>query len=49
LENYLNGLQGKERVRVVCMDLSNTYRALVRKSFSKCAHCRRPASCHPAL
>jgi len=33
LEGYLNGLQGKERVRVVCMDLSSAYRALVRKHF----------------
>ena len=33
LESYLNRLQGKECVQLVCMDLSNTYRALVRKHF----------------
>jgi transposase len=33
LEGYLNKLPGKERVRVVCMDLSSTYRAVVRKHF----------------
>jgi transposase len=33
LESYLNNLQGKQRVRVVCMDLSSAYRALVRKHF----------------
>lgn len=33
LESYLKQLQGKEHVRVVCMDLSSTYRALARKHF----------------
>ena len=33
LESYLQKLPGKERVRVVCMDLSSAYRALVRKHF----------------
>src|SRR5262249_7631170 len=33
LENYLTHLSGKDRVRVVCMDLANAYRALVRKHF----------------
>lgn len=33
LEAYLKKLKGKEHVRVVCMDLSSTYRALVRKHF----------------
>ena len=33
LEDYLAKLPGKERVRVVCMDLSSSYRALVRKYF----------------
>lgn len=33
LEAYLSRLKGKERVRVVCMDLSSTYRAIVRKHF----------------
>ena len=33
LEAYLRRLKGKERVRVVCMDLSSTYRAIVRKHF----------------
>ena len=33
LEAYLAKLPGKERVRVVCMDLASVYRALVRKHF----------------
>ena len=33
LEAYFQRLEGKEDVRVVCMDLSVTYRALVRKYF----------------
>jgi len=35
LEPYLDGLLGKERVQVVCMDLAEHYRSLVRKHFSK--------------
>lgn len=31
LEGYLQTLEGKDLVRMVCMDLSNTYSALVRK------------------
>jgi transposase len=33
LEAYLQRLEGKDKVRVVCMDLSSTYRALVKKHF----------------
>jgi len=33
LETFLERLEGKERVRIVCIDLSSTYRALVRKQF----------------
>lgn len=33
LEGYLSRLQGKERVRIVCMDLASTYRAIVRRHF----------------
>lgn len=33
LETYLQRLEAKDRVRVVCMDLSSTYRAVVRKHF----------------
>jgi len=33
LENYLSRLRGKDRVRVICMDLSSTYRAIARKHF----------------
>jgi transposase len=33
LESYFNQLKGKNSVLVVCMDLSSTYRALVRKHF----------------
>ena len=33
LESYLARLPGKERVEVVCMDLSASYRALVRRHF----------------
>ena len=35
LEDYLAKLPGKDRVRVVCMDLASVYRALVRKHFPK--------------
>ena len=35
LEGYLARLKGKERVRVVCMDLSGTYRAIVRRHFPR--------------
>ncbi|MDE1868117.1 MAG: ISL3 family transposase [Thaumarchaeota archaeon] len=33
LAGYLASLQGKERVKVVCMDLSSTYRSIVKKHF----------------
>lgn len=33
LESYLNGLEGKHLVQVVCMDLASVYRSLVRKHF----------------
>ena len=33
LESYLQRLEGKDRVRVVCMDLAPVYRAIVRKHF----------------
>lgn len=35
LEDYLNRLLGKEHVRVVCMDLAPSYRALARKHFPR--------------
>jgi transposase len=35
LEDYLSNLPGKDRVRIVCMDLASGYRALVRKYFPK--------------
>ena len=35
LDPYLQTLEGKDAVRVVCMDLSSTYRAVVRKHFPK--------------
>ena len=35
LEDYLARLPGKDRVRVVCMDLASVYRVLVRKHFPK--------------
>lgn len=31
LESYFQSLKGKEEVQVVCMDLSSTYRSLIRK------------------
>jgi transposase len=37
LAGYLGGLRGRERVRVVCIDLSNTYRSLVRRWFPRAA------------
>jgi transposase len=33
LENYLRRLPGKDRVRVICMDLASVYRAVARKHF----------------
>lgn len=33
LRGYLNQLKGKERVKVVCMDLSSTYRSIIKKHF----------------
>jgi transposase len=33
LSSYLASLPGKERVQVVCMDLSSTYRSIVKKHF----------------
>lgn len=33
LEGYLEKLPGKDRVKIVCMDLASVYRALVRKYF----------------
>lgn len=33
LSAYLNQLPGKEKVKVICMDLSSTYRSLVKKYF----------------
>ena len=33
LESYLNRLEGKQQVEVVCMDLATAYRSLVRKHF----------------
>jgi transposase len=34
LESYLLSLKGKEKVRVVCMDLATVYRSIVRKHFT---------------
>jgi transposase len=33
LENYLNKLPGKERVKVVCIDLSSNYRSIIQRYF----------------
>ena len=35
LEGYLSRLKGKDRVEVVCMDLSSTYRAIVKNHFPR--------------
>jgi len=35
LESYFRRLEGKDRVRVVCMDLASPYRALVRRHFPR--------------
>ena len=37
LAGYLGGLRGREGVRVVCIDLSNSYRSLVRRWFPRAA------------
>jgi transposase len=33
LESYLSTLEGRERVRVVCIDMSDTYHSIIRKWF----------------
>lgn len=35
LASFLRSLRGRERVRVVCIDLSNTYRAIIRRWFPR--------------
>ena len=35
LESYFLSLQGKEQIRIVCMDLAVVYRSIVRKHFPK--------------
>jgi len=35
LAAFLRSLRGRERVRVVCIDLSNTYRAIIRRWFPR--------------
>ena len=35
LESYVQQLPGKDRVRVVCIDIASVYRALVKKYFPK--------------
>ena len=35
LAGYLRTLRGRERVRVVCIDLSNSYRAMIRRWFPR--------------
>jgi transposase len=37
LASYLQTLRGREKVRVVCIDLSNTYRAMIRRWFPNAA------------
>ncbi len=37
LAGYLRTLRGREHVRVVCIDLSNTYRAMIRRWFPRAA------------
>ena len=37
LAQYLRTLRGRERVRVVCIDMSNSYRALIRRWFPRAA------------
>jgi transposase len=37
LASYLRTLRGRERVRVVCIDLSNPYRSMIRRWFPRAA------------
>jgi transposase len=37
LTSYLRTLRGRDKVRVVCIDLSNTYRAMIRRWFPNAA------------
>lgn len=45
LSGYLNTLPGKERVKVVCIDLSTSYRNIVRQHFPN-AMIVADLSCH---
>jgi transposase len=52
LATYLRTLRGRDQVRVVCIDLSNAYRALIRRWFPRAAivadrfHCVRLVGLH---
>ena len=48
LEDYLARLPGKDRVRVVCMDLASVYRVLVRKHYPQGQDRGRSIPRHPA-
>jgi transposase len=37
LASYLHTLRGRDKVRVVCIDLSNTYRSMIRRWFPRAA------------
>src|SRR5580692_9289005 len=37
LAGYLSSLRGRDKVRVVCIDLSNTYRSMIRRWFPRAA------------
>jgi len=45
LAAYFEGLEGKAEVRVVCMDLASSYRAVVKKHFPPRPHRGRPVPC----
>jgi transposase len=47
LESYLAHLPGKERVHLVCMDLSSELSRAGAEALSAGAHCGGPLPCHP--
>jgi hypothetical protein len=47
LDSYLRRLPGKDNVKLIVMDLSETYRNIARQYFPTSQDRRRPLPCHP--
>ena len=44
LRRYLRALEGRDKVQVVVMDMSETYRRIAKRYFPRSNHCGRPVS-----